>query len=66
MNRLKRKETEIMKGEDLDQETTKMVERIVVLRIATKHNNLWVRQLEMRRKEICTLAGLEFMEVKRD
>ena len=56
-----------MKVEDLDQETTKMVERVVVLRIATKHINLWVRQLEMKRKEIGELAGLlKADEVKKE
>ena len=41
-----------------DHETTRMVERMVILRISTKHNNLWMRRLEMKRKEICELAGL--------
>ena len=44
--------------DDLDEETTKMVERMVVLRVATKHINLWIRQLEMKRKEMCELAEL--------
>ena len=44
-----------------------MVERIVVLRVATKHINLWVRQLEMKRKEVVQLAGLlKFNEVKKE
>ena len=58
MNQLKGKVMKMMKVEYLDHETTKMVERIVVLRIATKHINLWSRQLEMKRKEISELAGL--------
>ena len=44
-----------------------MVERFVVLRVATKHINLWKRQLEMKRKEICELAGLvELEDVKNE
>ena len=35
-----------------------MVERVVVLRIATKHINLWTCQLEIKRGEISKLAGL--------
>ena len=34
----------------LDEETTRMIERMVVLRVATKHVNLWVLQLEMKKK----------------
>ena len=49
---------EMMKAEMLDEETTRMVERIIVLRISTKHINLWTRQLEMKRREIGELAGL--------
>ena len=37
---------------DPDEETARMTERMVVLRIATKHINLWVRQLKMKRKQI--------------
>ena len=29
--------------EDLDEEKTRMVERMVVLRVATKHINIWIR-----------------------
>ena len=44
-----------------------MVERVVVLRVATKHINLWTRQLEMKRREVCELAGLmKFDEVKKE
>ena len=39
-----------------------MTERMVVLRVATKHINIWIRQLEMKRKEICELAGLMKLE----
>ena len=42
----------------LDEETTRMMKRMVVLRIATKHINLWMRQLEMKRKEMSELAVL--------
>ena len=52
---------------DLGEETARMTERMVVLRIATKHINLWVRQLEMKRREICELAGLiGLQEVKKE
>ena len=44
--------------EDLDQESIRMVERMMILRISTKHINLWSRQLEMKRKEISELAGM--------
>ena len=44
--------------EELGEETTRMVERIVVLRVAIKHINLWIRQLEMKRMEIGELAEL--------
>ena len=49
---------EFNNDEEFDEETTRMVERIVILRISTKHINLWLRQLEMKRNEICELAGL--------
>lgn len=50
-----------------DHETTRMAERMVVLRISTKHINLWMRQLEMKRKEICELVGLIGLhEVKKE
>ena len=41
---------EMMKVEGLDEVTTRMVERIVVLRASTKHINLWMRQLELKKK----------------
>ena len=48
----------VMRVESLDEETTKMIERPVVLRVSTKHINLWIRQLEIKRREMCELAGL--------
>ena len=48
----------LMNVEVHDEETTRMMKRMAVLRIATKHINLWVRQLEMKRKQIGELAGL--------
>ena len=39
-----------------------MVERTVVLRVATKHINLRIRNLEMKQKEMCELAGLMRLE----
>ena len=57
----------MMNVEEVDEETTRMTERMVVLRVATKHNNIWIRQLEMKRKEICELAGLmKFEEIKNE
>ena len=51
--------------EDLDEKAIGMVERITVLKIATKHINLWIRQLEMKRRETIELAVLmELEEVK--
>ena len=35
----------------------------MVLRIATKHINLWMRQLEMKRREIIEMAGLMGLDV---
>ena len=47
----------------MDEETTRMI----VVRISTKHINLWMLQLEMKRKEIGELAGLmEFGEIKKE
>ena len=51
-----------MNAESLNEETIRMLKRMVVLRIATKHINLWVRQLEMKRKEMSELAGLMELE----
>ena len=47
-----------MNVEELDEETTKIVGRMVVLRVATKHIDILIRQLEMKRREVCELAGL--------
>ena len=55
---LKKKTTAMMNEEVLDQETTRDVERVVIMRVSTKHINLWIRQLEMKRKEIGELAGM--------
>ena len=53
--------------DDLDEETTRMVERMAVLRVATKHINLWMRQLEMKRGEIIELARLMGLdEIKKE
>ena len=49
--------------EELVEETTRVVERMVVLRVATKHINLWMRQLEMKRRDIIELAGLMGLEM---
>ena len=43
------KMTVMMRAEDIDEETTRIAERLVVLRLLTKHINLWMRQLEMKR-----------------
>ena len=57
----------IMNVEDLDRETARDVERMAVLRVSPKHINLWMRQLEMKRNEICELAGsMGFDEVKNE
>ena len=42
----------------LDEEAIRMTKRLVLIRISTKHINLWMRQLEVRRKEMSELAGL--------
>ena len=54
--------TEKINSDEGDEETTMMVERLAVLRIATKHVNMWIRQLEMKRKEMSELAGLMMLE----
>ena len=53
---------ETMKLESLVEETTRTIERLGVVRISTKHINLWMRQLEMKRKEMQELAGLMGLE----
>ena len=62
MGNLIEKLKKMLNVKDLDEETTKMTEGIVILRVATKHINLWLRQLEMKRSEICELAGLMDLE----
>ena len=53
--------------EDFDEETTRMVERMAVLRISTKHITLWIHQLGMKRREMCELAELMgFDEVEKE
>ena len=57
----------MMRIDSLDEETIRMVERLVVLRVSTKHINLWIRQLEMKRNEICELAGMMgFEKIKKE
>ena len=48
----------MMRVDVLDKETTMTVERMLVLRLSTKHINLWTRQLETKRNEIRQLAEL--------
>ena len=62
MRRLKEKTTELMMVEELYHETSRMTERLAVLRIATEHINLWIRQLEMKRMEVSELAWLMRLE----
>ena len=50
------KPEELMNVFVLEEETIRIVETTVLLRLSTKHINLWVRQLEMKRKEIRGLA----------
>ena len=59
---LAEKTKEKMNMDIVDEETTRMMERLVVVRISTKHINLWMRQLEMKRKEMQELAGLMGLE----
>ena len=47
---LAEKTKEKMNMDIVDEETTRMIERLVVVRISTKHINLWMRQLEIKRK----------------
>ena len=53
---------DVIKMENIDEETTRMTKRMVVIRISTKHINLWMRQLDMKRNEICELAELMGLE----
>ena len=52
-----------MKVDVLDKETTLTVERMVVLRLSTKHINLWTHQLETKRNEIRELAEQLMVDV---
>ena len=58
MIQLLEKTKNMMNVHNLDEETSRMIKGLVVVRISTKHINLGMRQLEMKRKEICELAGL--------
>ena len=56
-----------MNLESLDEEIARMIERLAILRVSTKHINLWMRQLEMKRNEIGELAGLMgFDEIEKE
>ena len=57
MTDMKVKMKTVMSVETLDQETIRDVERMVILRVSTKHINLWIRQLEMKRMDMCHLQG---------
>ena len=64
---LNEKKMSLTRIDVLDGETIKNIERLVLLRTSTKRINLWMRQLEMKRNEMCELAEmLEFVEIKRD
>ena len=39
----------LLNSDEGDKETTVMVERLAILRISTKHINIWIRQLEKKR-----------------
>ena len=57
----------LLNSDEGDEETTMMVERLAILRISTKHVNIWIRQLEMKRKEMSELAGLmKLEEIKKE
>ena len=58
MKKLLDKTMGMMNMDALDNETTMTVERMVVLRLSTKHINLWTRQLETKRNEIRELVEL--------
>ena len=67
MEELIKKMKAMMNEQVVDQDTIRDIERMVVLRVSTKHINLWIRQLEMKREEIGELAGLMgFDEVKKE
>ena len=56
----------ILNMDVLDQETIREVERMGTVRVSTKHINLWMRQLEVKRKEIRELAGLLKLDAIKD
>ena len=56
MRMVNEKLEEFMDACVLGEETVRMAEESVLLRLSTKHINIWVRQLEMKRKEIRGLA----------
>ena len=62
MTDMKEKMKATMNEEALDQEIIRDAERMVILRVSTKHINLWIRQLEMKRTEMCNLAGLLMLD----
>ena len=57
IDELKEKPREMMDVEASDREIARDVERMVILIISTKHINLWIRQLEMKRKEFVSWLG---------
>ena len=57
MKESKQKVMAKMNMDVLDQETNRDVERVVILRIATKRINLWIRRLEMKRKRLPSWQG---------
>ena len=67
MLKLLTRTNEMVNMDKLDEETTRMVQRVVVLRLSTKHVNLGIRQLEIKREEIKELVGLmKFEEVAKE
>ena len=62
MKRLFEKTAKMENMECLDEDAIRMVERVVIVRLSTKHINIWIRQLEMKRGEILELAGLMGLE----
>ena len=67
MKTLNEKMKTMTKVDVLDDETIKNNERIVALKVSTKCINLWMRQLEKKRNEMCELAEmLEFVGIKRE
>ena len=58
MKRLLERTARMENVECLDEDAIRMVERVVIVRLSTKHINIWMRQLEIKRSEILELAGL--------